>query len=53
MNQILTIGVVKKIKLTGKVMESIQIKKEFNAPIDQVFELLAKHATYNLVFAPV
>lgn len=34
-------------------MNSIQIKKEFNAPLEKVFDLLSKHATYNQVFAPV
>ncbi|OTG65208.1 SRPBCC family protein [Acinetobacter silvestris] len=34
-------------------MNAIQVKKEFNAPIDQVFELLSKHETYNVAFAPV
>ena len=34
-------------------MNSIQIKKEFNAPVDQVFNLLSKHATYNIAFAPI
>ncbi|MBR5558375.1 MAG: SRPBCC family protein [Acinetobacter sp.] len=34
-------------------MNSIQVKKEFNAPIDQVFNLLSKHATYNVAFAPI
>ena len=34
-------------------MNSIQIKKEFNAPIETVFELLSKHATYNIAFAPI
>ncbi len=34
-------------------MNSIQVKQEFNAPIDQVFELLSKHATYNIAFAPI
>lgn len=34
-------------------MNSIQIKKEFNAPLNDVFELLAKHETYNIIFAPV
>lgn len=34
-------------------MNSIQVKQEFNASIDTVFELLSKHATYNQVFAPV
>lgn len=34
-------------------MNAITIKKEFNAPVDQVFELLSKHATYNLAFAPI
>ena len=34
-------------------MNAITIKKEFNAPIDQVFDLLSKHATYNQAFAPI
>ncbi len=34
-------------------MNSIQVKKEFNAPVDQVFDLLSKHATYNVAFAPI
>ena len=31
----------------------MQIKKEFNAPIETVFELLSKHATYNIALAPI
>ena len=34
-------------------MKSIQVQQEFNAPLEHVFELLSKHATYNQVFAPV
>ncbi|NLN57137.1 MAG: SRPBCC family protein [Gammaproteobacteria bacterium] len=34
-------------------MNAIQIKNEFNAPVSQVFELLSKHATYNIAFAPM
>ena len=34
-------------------MNSIQVKKKFEAPIQQVFDLLAKHATYNVAFAPI
>ncbi|MFH7764670.1 SRPBCC family protein [Acinetobacter sp. BSP-28] len=34
-------------------MNSIQVKKEFNVPIEQVFDLLSKHATYNVAFAPI
>lgn len=34
-------------------MNSIQVKQEFSAPLETVFELLSKHATYNQVFAPV
>ncbi len=34
-------------------MYSMQVKKEFNAPIEKVFELLSKHATYNIAFAPI
>ncbi len=31
----------------------IIVKKEFNAPLDDVFNLLSKHATYNTAFAPL
>lgn len=34
-------------------MPTIQVKKEFPTSIDQVFELLAKHDTYNIAFAPL
>ena len=37
-------------KLAFKVlftMNNIQIKKEFNAPVEQVFDLLSKHSTYS------
>jgi len=34
-------------------MNSIQVQKKFNAPVQQVFDLLAKHATYNVAFAPI
>ena len=34
-------------------MNSIQIKQDFNAPLDQVFDLLSKHSTYNVAFAPI
>lgn len=34
-------------------MNSIQVKKEFNAPVEQVFDLLSKHSTYNVAFAPI
>ena len=34
-------------------MNAMQIKKAFNAPIETVFELLSKHATYNIAFAPI
>ena len=34
-------------------MDSILITKEFNAPIEQIFELLSKHDTYNIAFAPM
>ncbi len=34
-------------------MNSIQVKQEFNASLETVFELLSKHVTYNQVFAPV
>lgn len=34
-------------------MNSIKVKQEFNAPIDQVFDLLSKHSTYNIAFSPV
>lgn len=37
----------------GKIMNSIQVKHKFNAPLETVFELLSKHATYNHVFAPI
>jgi uncharacterized protein YndB with AHSA1/START domain len=37
----------------GVSMNAIQVKKEFNASVDQVFELLSKHATYNVAFAPI
>lgn len=33
-------------------MNSIQIKREFAAPIAEVFELLSKHENYNLAFSP-
>ena len=32
---------------------AIIIKKEFNAPISELFDLLSKHATYNQAFAPL
>ena len=32
---------------------AIIIKKEFNAPISEIFDLLSKHATYNQAFAPL
>lgn len=35
------------------MLNSITIKQEFNAPIHEVFDLLSKHATYNIAFAPV
>lgn len=34
-------------------MNFIQVKQEFLAPLDQVFDLLSKHLTYNKVFAPI
>jgi len=34
-------------------MNSIQVKKKFEAPIQKVFDLLAKHTTYNVAFAPI
>ncbi|NCI79508.1 SRPBCC family protein [Acinetobacter kanungonis] len=34
-------------------MNSIQVQKKFNAPVQQVFDLLAKHTTYNVAFAPI
>ncbi|MFV5502217.1 SRPBCC family protein [Acinetobacter sp. 226] len=34
-------------------MNSIQVKKEFPAAIDDVFNLMSKHATYNVAFAPM
>lgn len=37
----------------GITMKSIQVQQQFNAPLEHVFELLSKHATYNQVFAPV
>lgn len=32
---------------------AITVKKEFRAPVAEVFELLSKHATYNQAFAPL
>lgn len=32
---------------------AIQVKKEFPAAIDKVFELLSKHDAYNVAFAPM
>ena len=34
-------------------MNSIQVKQEFDAPVEQIFDLLSKHATYNVAFAPI
>lgn len=34
-------------------MNAITVKKEFNAPVEQVFELLSKHSAYNVAFAPI
>jgi hypothetical protein len=34
-------------------MALITVKKEFNAPVQQVFEKLAQHETYNIAFAPI
>lgn len=34
-------------------MNVIQIQQKFNAPVGGVFELLAKHDTYNQIFKPV
>lgn len=34
-------------------MNSIQVKKEFDASVNQVFQLFSKHSTYNVAFAPV
>jgi len=34
-------------------MDYIEVKKQFNAPVSQVFELLSKHSTYNTAFAPI
>src|SRR5690606_35244321 len=34
-------------------MNSIQVKKEFPAALDDVFDLMSKHATYNIAFAPM
>src|SRR5690606_20667342 len=39
--------------ISGKIMHSIQVKKEFPASIDKVFDLMSKHATYNIAFAPM
>ena len=50
----MTIRIVKTTKVKkGTIMNSIRVKQEFNAPVDQVFDLLSKHATYNIAFAPV
>lgn len=35
------------------MLKHIVIKTKFNAPVEQVFELLSKHATYNEAFAPI
>lgn len=38
----------------GKAMRNaITVKKEFHAPLAEVFDLLSKHATYNKAFAPL
>ncbi|MDM1247490.1 SRPBCC family protein [Acinetobacter sp. R933-2] len=34
-------------------MNSIRVKQDFNAPVAKVFDLLSKHATYNIAFAPI
>lgn len=34
-------------------MNSITITQEFNTSVENIFELLSKHSTYNQVFAPV
>ncbi len=34
-------------------MNQIEIKKQFNAPVAEVFALLSKHDSYNLAFAPL
>ena len=34
-------------------MSSITVKKQFNAPVEQVFELLSAHENYNIAFAPL
>ncbi|WP_288384340.1 SRPBCC family protein [uncultured Acinetobacter sp.] len=34
-------------------MNAITVKKEFNASIDQVFDVLSKHSAYNKLFAPI
>jgi ribosome-associated toxin RatA of RatAB toxin-antitoxin module len=34
-------------------VDSIQVQKKFNAPLQDVFNLLAQHATYNVAFAPI
>lgn len=34
-------------------MNKIQIETEFNAPLEQVFNLLSRHSAYNVAFAPI
>lgn len=34
-------------------MDLILVKKEFNTPVQQVFEKLAQHQTYNIAFSPI
>lgn len=34
-------------------MNAIKIEQNFDAPIHEVFELLSKHDTYNIAFAPI
>ncbi|OTG86095.1 MxaD family protein [Acinetobacter sp. ANC 4558] len=33
-------------------MNCIQVQEQFNMPVEIIFELLAKHDTYNQIFAP-
>ena len=42
-----------KNRLDGNCMNQIKIEQKFDAPIDEVFELLSKHETYNIAFAPI
>ena len=34
-------------------MPSITVRKQFNAPVEQVFTLLSAHENYNVAFAPL